>query len=1322
MLFTVSTQRAAPVSLLILLVLLSTNALLSSSTVLAQLSSSTVLAQSSPGEVLSFEKIEGLKGPLDTNDLFGSSMRGVGDLDGDGVPDAVVGSPRDDDGGNAQDFDAGAVYILFLNADGSVKREQKISATEGGLSSGTLGQTDRFGSSVVSIGDLDGDGVTDLAVGAIGDRDGGTFSGAVYIIFLNNDGTVKDQQKIGDGSGGVPIFTLDDGDAFGSAIASLGDIDGNGIPDLLVGASGDDSAGTSVGAAYTLFLNTDGTVSNFRKITEGEGGLASGTLGSGFGRDRFGGSATGISDLNSDGVPDAIVGAPGDSDSRGSGRGAIYILYLNRDGSVQAHQKIGGGRRGELSTLDYGDNFGSGVANIGDIDNDGVTDIFVGSPGNGNTATPDRGALYFILLNNDSTVKGFARLNDRNTGISTRQDDNLGISLALLGDLNGDGSLNMLVGSSGFKTDGSPSTDAAYVLGITFTSTSGLDISLQGVINDSSFGPATSGDVPLNAGSRFGRSTTGIGDVDGDGVPDVLVGGGTSYILFLNADGTVDTSQNINLRTVSATGLGDLDGDGVPDALSGGPDISGGQVSILFLNSDGSVKVVQEISRSAGGLLPGTLDSNDAFGSSAARIGDLDGDGITEVVVGAVGDFSDGDTGTAYVLFLNSNGTVKDQLEITDGAGGLATGTLNQRDEFGSSAAGIGDLDADGIPDILIGAAGDDDGGTDAGAVYILFLNADGTVKAQQKISEVEGRLAVGTLQRFEHFGRSASGIGDFDGDGVPDILVGAADRPPGTLRNQTVGAVYALFLDTDGTVRAQQKISATEGGLPSGTLRIGDGFGMSVANIGDLDGNGVPAILAGASGDKIVRPPFEYGYGAAYVLFLDGTPSSNRPSISVNLGVSFGDPRSEASYRLVGLPGLVDQDIAETLSGEQETMWRVFRETGSTSGDPNDYLAAYDGSDAFRFAPGRGFWMLSRDDWTVNTTIDAVFLSADSTTTIPLQDGWNIISNPLAQSVSWNSTLGLAANTGLTETLWQWDGTWREAETFNTAREGEAYYLFNNSGLTELTLQKPELATARETPAAAPVNDAETLHFTATIGSSIDQDPIDLGTVTVGQAPEGRTTRLPPNHFVPAQFYVAETGTPTGETPPLRRLLKASSQDNASAGVSFDLHLAASAKWESERIVHIRLRDMLTNDQFRGRKVLLISPDGTRHNLREMGSTDTIPITLRGGTAELRVLIGDRAFVDQELDVPEEIIFGPIYPNPSRGPVTIEVTLPGTASADVALYDVLGRRVATLHSGDLSRGLNKLQWTGDDLANGVYFLRLESGNHISTQKLVRIR
>ena len=410
------------------------------------------------GMVEAYQKISATEGnftgTLVEDGLFGWSVANIGDLDGDGVTDMAVGARHDEDGGVWR----GAVWIVFLNADGTVKSQQKISDTEGNFT-GVLDDGDEFGWSVASMGDLDGDGVTDLAVGAYGDDDGASAAGAVWMLFLNPDGTVKAHQKISNTEGNF-TDTLDTTDLFGTAVANVGDFDGDGVTDLAVGGYGDDDGGgPSHGAVWMLFLNSDGTVKSHQKISDTEGNFT-GTLEN---YDLFGCAVTSVGDLDGDGVTDLAVGAHQDDDG-GTVRGAVWILMLNEDGTVKSHQKISDTEGSFLGTLANYDHFGHELANVGDFDGDGVTDIAVGAYADDGGGT-SRGAVWMLFLNSDGTVKGYQEINDVSGNFTGTLDDSdfFGTSVTSLGDLDGDGTIDLAVGTSA-DNDGGTTEGAVYVL------------------------------------------------------------------------------------------------------------------------------------------------------------------------------------------------------------------------------------------------------------------------------------------------------------------------------------------------------------------------------------------------------------------------------------------------------------------------------------------------------------------------------------------------------------------------------------------------------------------------------------------------------------------------------------------------------------------------------------------------------------------------------------------------------------------------------------------------------------------------------------------
>ena len=158
------------------------------------------------------------------------------------------------------------------------------------------------------------------------------------------------------------------------------------------------------------------------------------------------------------------------------------------------------------------------------------------------------------------------------------------------------------------------------------------------------------------------------------------------------------------------------------------------------MNSDGTVKAEQKISSSEGGFV-GPLLNGDGFGAAVCSLGDLDGDNIPDLAVSSIwADDGGFNRGAIWILFLNTDGTVKDEQKISQTSGGF-TGTFEDNQYLGGwdSAAGIGDLDGDGVVDLAMGATNVDDGAVDAGAIWIFFLNPDGTVKGHQKVSQTVG-------------------------------------------------------------------------------------------------------------------------------------------------------------------------------------------------------------------------------------------------------------------------------------------------------------------------------------------------------------------------------------------------------------------------------------------------------------------------------------------------------------------------------------------------------------------------------------------------------
>jgi hypothetical protein len=456
----------------------------------------------------------GVGPPLSNGGLFGSAVAPLGDIDGDGVNDLAVGAPRGGAGFR------GAVYVLLMNSDGTVKASKTIASGIGG--GPTLGLGEYFGHSIAPIGDLDGDGIPDLAVGADhGRTDGINPAGTVYLLFMNSDGLVKRTQKIEHNLIIGPV--LNGSDRFGSSITSLGDLDGDGNVDLAVGASGDGSSNT--GAVHVIFLNPDSTVKATQKISSDTGGgplLAAG--------DEFGSGLALVGDLDGDGVSELAVGASGLSGN--SKQGAVHVLFMNSNGTVKYSQKITTGVNGgpTLASHSY---FGRSVASLGDLDGDGVTDLAVGAYGDA-TSGFRSGAVYIMYLHANGTAKNFSKIaSGTNGGPTLVRDDRFGSSATLLGDLDGDGVIDLAIGAETEETNGSrpgavhvlflkPAAPVATALAGDYTSDGTVDVtdyvvwrnalgSAVMLPNDSTPGTVTQADYDVWR-ANFGHSLVAVAE------------------------------------------------------------------------------------------------------------------------------------------------------------------------------------------------------------------------------------------------------------------------------------------------------------------------------------------------------------------------------------------------------------------------------------------------------------------------------------------------------------------------------------------------------------------------------------------------------------------------------------------------------------------------------------------------------------------------------------------------------------------------------------------------------------------------------------------
>jgi len=382
-------------------------------------------------------------------------------------------------------------------------------------------------------------------------------------------------------------------------------------------------------------------------------------------------------------------------------------------------------------------------------------------------------------------------------------------------------------------------------------------------------------------GALFGEAVVGIGDVDGDGVPDIAVGApqtlgpGGGYLdgrVFVYSGATNTLLYELNpLRHRGFFGArlapsGDLDGDGVPDLIVGAPatssdDFYGVGSALVFSGATG------ELLFAFLGEEGGTY-----MGSAVASVGDLDGDGVPEIAMGTPYGSGNGPYGGGVVAVRSgSDGTLLDEFD------GSASG-----DYLGRAIAGMGDLDGDGVPDLLLGASNASPGGRAEAGLVQVRSGATGEILRQLDGAEASA-----------FFGQAVANVGDLDGDGVDDFAVAAPSASPAGM--QDAGSVF-VYSGASG-----QLLYRWDGPESFGA------FGSAVAGGGDVDGDGVPDVIVGAPGSSpggvpVAGSAFVFSGATGALLFRwDGAERDGTLGQSVAiLGDLTGDGRAEVA---IGAP-----------------------------------------------------------------------------------------------------------------------------------------------------------------------------------------------------------------------------------------------------------------------------------------------------------------------------------------------------------------------------------------------------------------------------------
>ncbi|MGY0195696.1 tandem-95 repeat protein [Leptothrix sp. BB-4] len=501
---------------------------------------------------------------------------------------------------------------------------------------------------------------------------------------------------------------------------------------------------------------------------------------------------------------------------------------------------------------------GFSVSGAGDVNGDGFDDLIVGAPNSDNGV----GSAYVIWGHADGQSVDLSKFGM--FGISapgfklfsaSGYTFGVGYSVSAAGDLNGDGLSDLIVGAPASLSE----VGRAYVV---YGKKTGFDVGVDSMSSSVGMSFSDSGT------KRIGASVSSAGDVNGDGMVDFIIGAsadnsqdGKSYVVFGTAGGGGSFNDLVNVDNgsggftiygetgvkgeagSSVSGAGDFNGDGLADLIMGAPQAASNGKSYLVFGKSGTeyIDLSQHISSSDALEIFGEAQG-DYAGYSVSSAGDVNGDGLADLVIGAP-NVEDVSTGKSYVVFGTSIQSPIKLADIAAGTGGFAITAPNSYGYSGGSVSSAGDVNGDGLSDLIIGQYGYGDGN---GRSYVVFGKVDGGSVDLSKVDEEKTGFAIDSQVSGGQAGRSVSAAGDVNGDGLADLIVGeyAANNRTGSstvLFGSASGVKYASAVDQYGTVNPDKLV-----GTSAGETLVGN-RGNDV-----LTGNGGADVLYGGLGDDV--------------------------------------------------------------------------------------------------------------------------------------------------------------------------------------------------------------------------------------------------------------------------------------------------------------------------------------------------------------------------------------------------------------------------------------------------------------------------------------
>lgn len=856
---------------------------------------------------------------LDGEAANDQSGRGVsaGDINNDGIADLLIGAPAYN-GGNGRSYvvfgklgigNVGLLPLSSLNGINGFKLDGEAAADYSGIS-------------IKSAGDINGDGVADLLIGAYSHASG---TGRSYLIFgsssLGSNGLIALSSL--NGANGFKLDGEAASDYSGFWVSSAGDINGDGYGDFVINAPGHSSntgrsyvvfGGAKVGNSGLLALSNLNGVNGFK--LDGE------VVGDCFNSNYYC-SVSAAGDINGDGIGDLLIGAQ----SHNGNTGRSYVVFgdappvlVNNQLNVSVGAKIllnathlsAYDRNHPNNTLVF---IPSGIqhGHFEALTNPGVTlaNFTQQQISNGNIQFVHDGTLlaptYSLTVRSTGIAwTGPVLVKVTFTGVQPSQfpaviplsslNGKTGFKLdgeaagdysgqwISAGDINGDGYTDLFIGALGYSSFAGRS----YVL------FGGRGVGSNGLISLSSLNGVNGFKLNGEASSRSGISLSATGDVNGDGYIDLLIGAysiSRSYVVFggsqvgnsgvlslSNLNGVNGFKINGEVSTDSSgypVSMSDINGDGNADLIIGafGHNSNTGRSYVVFggpgVGSSGSIAL-----SALNGINGFKMDGeaiNDYSGISVSIAGDINSDGYTDLMIGAYQ--HNGNTGRSYVVFggpgVGSSGLIT--LSSLNGVNGFKLDGEAMGDASGWSTDTVGDINADGCADFAIGSYGHS---SSMGRSYVIFggigVGNSGLIPLSN-LNGINGFKLDGEVAG-DVSGHSVHAAGDINGDGYADLMIGAYGH------NNNAGRSYVVFGGPNIGKNGLFLLSSLDGtnGFKLDAEMTGDTLDYASSSTGDINGDGITDLLVGAYTRN-------NNIGRSYVIFGDVAPQLNINRLAIN-------------------------------------------------------------------------------------------------------------------------------------------------------------------------------------------------------------------------------------------------------------------------------------------------------------------------------------------------------------------------------------------------------------------------------------------------------